>query len=140
MESQESKKAFIVTTTLSDQAFKLLKDRILTGYYEPGHHLNEAQLSQELGTSRSPIREALQHLGSEGLVVFAPRKGAVVFELDTEKIQDLFEVRESLEVLAAGLAYSSAVECGQRRWCIRPGCKAEYWWYYLERPYREPKP
>jgi DNA-binding GntR family transcriptional regulator len=77
---------------------------IITGRFAPGERLYEEQLAAELGVSRNPVREALQALAVEGFVELEPRRGARVAVMSTKKVNDLFEVRESLEGLVAGLA------------------------------------
>lgn len=64
----------------------------------------EIQLAEELGVSRTPIREALRKLELEGFIVMVPRKGAYVADISFKDIADVFEIRAALEALAAGLA------------------------------------
>jgi DNA-binding GntR family transcriptional regulator len=64
----------------------------------------EIQLAEELGVSRTPVREALRNLELEGFIVMVPRKGAYVADLSIKDIVDVFEIRAALEGLAAGLA------------------------------------
>lgn len=64
----------------------------------------EVQLAEEMGVSRTPVREAIRKLELEGFVVMIPRKGAYVADLSTKDIADVFEIRAALEALAAGLA------------------------------------
>jgi DNA-binding GntR family transcriptional regulator len=64
----------------------------------------EIQLAEELGVSRTPVREAIRKLELEGLVVMVPRKGAYVGDISSRDIVEVFEVRGALESLAAGLA------------------------------------
>lgn len=89
---------------LREVVFNTLRDAILKGELEPGEHLMEVQLSNRLGVSRTPIREALRQLESEGLVIMTPRKGAVVAEITQSDLTDVLEVRKALEVLAVELA------------------------------------
>jgi DNA-binding GntR family transcriptional regulator len=86
----------------------VIKHQILDGTYEPGERLKEAQLSQALGISRSPIREAIQSLANEGLLRLVPQKGAIVSTFDLEEIRDLYEIRGALDGLAARLAAERA--------------------------------
>jgi DNA-binding GntR family transcriptional regulator len=81
-----------------------IRDRILTGHYSPGERLVEAQLSSELGVSRMPVREALRTLAAEGIVTIEPRRGAIVAVYSPEQVQELVEVRATLEGLNAKLA------------------------------------
>jgi DNA-binding GntR family transcriptional regulator len=81
-----------------------IRERILSGEYAPGERLVEAHLSTQLGVSRMPVREALRELAAEGVVTIEPRRGASVPVYSAEQIQDLVEVRATLEALNAKLA------------------------------------
>ena len=89
---------------LRDVVFNTIKDGILTGKLKPGERLLENQLAEELGVSRTPIREALRMLEIENLVDLIPRKGAQVRKMSEKDIKDVLEIRKVLEELAAGLA------------------------------------
>lgn len=86
------------------QVGQMLKKSILNGVYGPGSRLNEAELAESMGVSRSPIREAIQRLAKEGLVELVPRKGSFVTSLKLDEVKELFELREVLEIKAAELA------------------------------------
>ncbi|GGK36981.1 GntR family transcriptional regulator [Nocardia camponoti] len=94
--------------SLRDQAYEELRDRIIDLRLSPGQRLVERDLATELAISRIPLREALQMLEREGLVVIVPRQGAIVAPFTVADVRDLFDVRESLEVLAARLAAERA--------------------------------
>lgn len=81
-----------------------LRERILGGAIPPGERLVEGRLSEELGVSRMPVREALRQLAAEGLVTIEPRRGASVTEFSSEQMRELVEVRATLEGLNAKLA------------------------------------
>jgi DNA-binding GntR family transcriptional regulator len=81
-----------------------IRERILAGDYEPGERLAEERLSDELGISRMPVREALRALAAEGMVTLEPRRGASVTAYSDEQAQELIEVRATLEALNAKLA------------------------------------
>lgn len=81
-----------------------LRDRILSGALAPGERLVEGKLSEELGVSRMPVREALRALASEGIVAIEPRRGATVISFTPEQVQEMVEVRATLEGLNAKLA------------------------------------
>jgi DNA-binding GntR family transcriptional regulator len=81
-----------------------LRRSILTNRRRPGDRLIEDRLSEEMGVSRVPIREALRALAAEGLVDVQPRRGASVAEISPEVARDLVEVRATLEGLNARLA------------------------------------
>lgn len=93
---------------LRDVVFITLREAILKGEIEPGERLMEIALSQKLGVSRTPIREAIRKLELEGLVIMTPRKGAVVAEITLKDLQDVLEVRMNLEKLAVELACNKA--------------------------------
>jgi DNA-binding GntR family transcriptional regulator len=81
-----------------------LRDRILSGAAVGGERLVEGRLSEELGVSRMPVREALRQLASEGLVTIEPRRGAAVTQFSEDQVRELVEVRATLEGLNAKLA------------------------------------
>jgi DNA-binding GntR family transcriptional regulator len=81
-----------------------IRERILAGEFQPGERLAEERLSEELGVSRMPVREALRALANEGVVTLEPRRGASVTVYSEEQVQELVEVRATLESLNAKLA------------------------------------
>lgn len=81
-----------------------LRDAIIHGVLAPGERLMEFQLAEQLGVSRTPVREAIRRLELEGFVVMVPRRGTYVADLSMKDINNVFEVRMALDVLAAGLA------------------------------------
>lgn len=89
---------------LREIVFETLREAIISGKLEPGERLMEIQLAEEIGVSRTPVREAIRKLELEGFVVMIPRKGAYVAGISLKDITDVFEVRAALEALAAGLA------------------------------------
>lgn len=89
---------------LRELVFEALRDAIIRGVLKPGERLMEVQLAEELGVSRTPVREAIRKLELEDLVVMIPRKGAYVSGISLKDIADVFEVRAAVEALAAGLA------------------------------------
>ncbi len=89
---------------LRDIVFETMRDAILTGKLSPGERLMEMQIAEEMGVSRTPVREAIRKLELEGLVVMVPRKGAYVAGISIKDVVDVFEVRAALEGLAASLA------------------------------------
>lgn len=86
---------------LSREVATVLRERILTGALRPGQRLIEVTLSQQLGLSRGPIREALRQLASEGLVQEEPHRGARVARLTAADVNEICEVRAALEGKAA---------------------------------------
>ncbi|GAB4098715.1 GntR family transcriptional regulator [Sinomonas halotolerans] len=85
-----------------------LRARIFEGYYPPGTRLIERDLAAEFNVSRLPVREALRMLLQEGLLAERATRGSVVAGLSEKEVQDLFDVRASLEVLACRLAAERA--------------------------------
>jgi DNA-binding GntR family transcriptional regulator len=90
--------------TLWQRVHEHLRQEILDNRFPPGSELNEVVLSQSLGVSRGPVREALGRLASEGLVTVRPRRGAVVTALSAQEFLAAYQVREALETLAIRLA------------------------------------
>ena len=89
------------TATLTDRAYDRLEESIVTLRLRPGAVLSESALATELSFGRTPIREALQRLAREGLVVILPRKGILVSEINPGSQLLLLEVRRELERLIA---------------------------------------
>lgn len=87
-----------------DEAVKELRRRILNGEYAPGVALTAAELSAELGMSRTPVRDALRVLSAEGLVDVRVNRIARVTSWSRQEIEGVFDVRLRLEGMAAGLA------------------------------------
>lgn len=87
-----------------DKVYDLLKDRIVTNELKPQEYLNEQVISRDLGVSKTPVREALQKLEHERLVVIIPNKGTFVANIGIDRIREVFEIREILECAAARLA------------------------------------
>lgn len=87
-----------------------LRTMILTGELPPGERLREVQLCEQLGVSRTPVREAFRTLAAEGLVELLPNRSVVVSELQAPDIEHLFRVFGTLEGLAAELACARVTE------------------------------
>lgn len=90
--------------TLKDRTVQVLADAILTGKIRPGERLNESQLARDLNVSRAPVREALQQLQEQSLIVNIPRRGMYAVSLDDEDIQKINSLRVVLEAEALRLA------------------------------------
>ena len=103
--------------SLTDKAYAELEERIVTLALRPGQVLSENALASALGIGRTPIREALQRLAREGLIVILPRRGVMVSEINVRNQLELLRVRRELERLMAQLAArrSSAEERAQFR-------------------------
>lgn len=100
---------------LADQAYDALRGAIAEGHLPPGTRLREVALAEDLGISRTPIREAIQRLARDGLILLDARNGARVNELSVEAIQELYDLREILEGSAARFAAHSATASDRQR-------------------------
>ncbi|WP_119459398.1 GntR family transcriptional regulator [Rhodospirillaceae bacterium SYSU D60014] len=100
----ESAPAADETSSLTARAYKELEEQIVTLQIEPGSVLSETMLAKRLDIGRTPIREALQRLAREGLVVILPRRGILVSEINVKRQLMLLEVRRELERLMARTA------------------------------------
>lgn len=89
---------------LSTSVKKLLLDRIMHGHYQPGERIIELQVAKELGTSQSPVREALRDLAAIGIVTIHSRRGARVRLPTSKELADISLVRSEIDALAATLA------------------------------------
>jgi DNA-binding GntR family transcriptional regulator len=92
------------TSRRSEQMGDQIEERIVTGVYPPGMRLDETELASSFGVSRTPIREALIQLSSEGLVEIRPRRGAIVAEIGQNRLYEMFEVMAELEAMCGRLA------------------------------------
>jgi DNA-binding GntR family transcriptional regulator len=92
------------TQSLSQHIYSTVRERIILGQYPQGSRLPEQRIGEELDVSRVPLREAVPLLERDGFVNSRPRRGAVVAQWDAKAIDDLFDVRLSLEVGAARYA------------------------------------
>jgi DNA-binding GntR family transcriptional regulator len=99
-------------------AYERLKRAIVTAEIPPGTALGEASLGDQFGIGRTPLREALQRLAGDGLVVIFPRRGMVVGQLGLHEIQQLFEARIAIEGETASLAAQHALP-GDREELVR---------------------
>jgi DNA-binding GntR family transcriptional regulator len=87
--------------SLRNKVFKYIKAQIINGHYQPGESLVESKLADELGVSRTPIREAIRLLELEGLVETIPNKGAIVLGISDKDVEDIYAIRKLIEGLAA---------------------------------------
>lgn len=95
---------------LREVVAETLRDAIINGVLKPGERLMEIQLAEELGVSRTPVRESIRKLELEGFVVMVPRRGTYVADLSIKDINEVYEIRTVLDVLAAGLAAERITE------------------------------
>lgn len=90
--------------SLRARVFATLENAIINGDYKEGDAMNEIRLSEQLGVSRTPVREALMQLELEGLVEITQNKGAVVVGISAQDIEDIYAIRLHLEGFATALA------------------------------------
>jgi DNA-binding GntR family transcriptional regulator len=93
---------------ISDVAYAILCEKVVSKEFAPGQRLNLDAIEQQLGISRTPLKEALVRLEMEGLVVIVPRSGTYVTNPSPQDIVESFEVRRALEVYAIELAVQRA--------------------------------
>ncbi len=111
------------------QVLDILRSEIMTGRYAPGARLIEATISEELGTSRGPVREALRQLEHEGLVDAVPYRGAVVLDVSDEEVQEvLIPIRLTLESFSFGKALELMTEddygeLAKQLWLMEEGAR-----------------
>ena len=89
---------------LREVVCETLREAIISGVLRPGERLMEIQLAEELGVSRTPVREAIRKLELEGLVTMVPRRGAQEAQITEKSMSDVLEVRRALDELAVELA------------------------------------
>ncbi len=92
----------------STRAYNALRQAILTSDLAPGHPLLEIEISEHLGVSRTPVREAIRKLAADGLVEVIPYKGAFVKALSRQEVGQIYETAEGLEGMVAKLAAQRA--------------------------------
>ena len=102
----------IDVSNINEKAYNYIKTNIINLTYPPGYNLNLGQLSEKLGVSPTPIKDALFRLSGEGLVEIAPRKGTYVKELSLEDIHEIVQIRiiletAAVEAIVAGLTDSN---------------------------------
>jgi len=90
--------------TRAEKLRETIEENIATGAFAPGMHLDETELAQRFGVSRTPLREALIQLASMGIIVMRPRRGAVVAEVTPQRLLEMFEVMAELEAMCGRLA------------------------------------
>lgn len=92
-------------TTLRGEAFRAIRQEILSGHLAPGTKLVESDLAAQLGVSRNPVREAIGQLEQQGLVVSIPNRGTFIIQPTPEQAYDMFLLRAYLELLALRLVF-----------------------------------
>lgn len=104
----------IVPKPVREQAEEALRHAIVSGRYPPGTHLSDRAICEELGVSRSIIREAIRLLAAEGLVMSIPHRGTFVAFMSSAEAVQIYEVRSALEALA-GKAFATRASDQERR-------------------------
>jgi DNA-binding GntR family transcriptional regulator len=102
------KQVDISSDSVVDRVYEQLKAMAVSFEFKPGARLNEGEIASLLGVSRTPLREALNRLNTEGFLRFMPGRGFFCRELDAQEIFDLYELRKSIEVAAVCLAIRRA--------------------------------
>lgn len=107
----------IEATTVNQRIYSRLCELLAEGRWAPGERLDERSLAEQLGVSRTPLREAIGRLASEGIVEDRPYQGKFIRTFTTDQIHDLYEVRKGLESLAvrAACRRASDEELGELR-------------------------
>ena len=101
---KDSMKKLVVPQNLTSLAYASIKDYILREDLDEQNRLTEEDLSRRLGISKSPVREALNSLHTEGLIRIEARRGAYVRSFSSQDVRNLYGVREALEMYAVGTA------------------------------------
>jgi DNA-binding GntR family transcriptional regulator len=90
--------------TAQQEVYSYLREQIFSGKLKAGARLNPAEIASALGVSRMPVREALRQLDSEGFIAIRPNRGAIVMILTPQDVEEIFQIRTALEVLAVRVA------------------------------------
>ena len=86
--------------TRTQEVVRQIRDLILDGALGPGEQLTEVAMAQRIGVSRTPIRDALNTLATEGLLIYLPNRGYIVRRFDVQEVLDAFDTRGTLEGMA----------------------------------------
>ena len=89
---------------LSKKVYRVLKSKITKGSFEPGSKVLEGRIAEQMGISRTPVREAIRELAAEGFVTLSPNQGVVVRSVSAESIREVLQIHSVLEGLAARLS------------------------------------
>jgi DNA-binding GntR family transcriptional regulator len=95
------------SVTSVEQATNLIRQAIVRGHYGPGQRIKISETAEQFGVSAMPVREALRKLEGEGMVSITPNRGATVRPVDEKFIEDIFEVRTTLEIMILGRCIDS---------------------------------
>jgi GntR family transcriptional regulator, gluconate operon transcriptional repressor len=100
----------ILRRKLSSDVTRALREAILTGLYQPGDHLTEAQIAREMQVSHGPVREALRELAAEELIVIESHRGAFVKSFTADDVREIYSMRCMLETAMVKLAIERVTE------------------------------
>lgn len=100
-------KSFTRPKSLTELVTETLRERIVSGEFEMGDQLSEARIAKELDVSRTPVREAINRLEIEGLLIIEPQRGSFVFNLERNELAKLCDARVCLETTAL----TEAIKC-----------------------------
>ena len=89
---------------LSKKVYRILKKEIIKGSFKPGEKVLEGKIADQMGISRTPVREAIRVLAAEGFVILSPNQGVVVRSVSAENIREVLQIHSVLEGLAARLS------------------------------------
>jgi len=89
---------------LSKKVYRKLKKEIIKGSFKPGNKILEGRIAEQMGISRTPVREAIRELAAEGFVTLSPNQGVVVRSVSVENIREVLQIHSVLEGLAARLS------------------------------------
>jgi DNA-binding GntR family transcriptional regulator len=112
---KRSKSKVRAAENLSARVYSQIKNLILSNEIMPGQKLHHQQLSERLGVSRTPIREALTRLVQEGYVSFLPNRGFTCKEIRMQEAEELYELREALEAFAVEKAIETVTDAALRQ-------------------------
>ena len=110
MSSYDVKKEVTDKYSLRGRVFNKMREDILSGKYQDHEELKEVAIGEELGVSRTPVREAFRQLELEGLIQIVPNKGAYVTGITAKDVKDIYMIRSSLEGMCARLATENITE------------------------------
>jgi DNA-binding GntR family transcriptional regulator len=102
--------------TATDEVVMTIRNWLATGRIVPGQRLTEADLSRDLGVSKSPVREAMQRLAADGVIVTAPYKGYLVYRMSRREVAGVFDVMEVTDGLAARRAAENVRDGAATDW------------------------
>ena len=90
---------------LSKKVYRILKKEIIKGSLKPGSKVLEGRIAEQIGISRTPVREAIRELAAEGFVTLSPNQGVVVRSISAENIREVLQIHSVLEGLAARISW-----------------------------------